>query len=302
MVMTALVVLALAVGLIAGTAMSSDESPTQATASDEGELAQVQAQVAQRDAWLEEVAAATVAGRLDEVSVAILVADGAVATDVDQVVTALEDAGATVDLQASLSADWWTPELAAFRGEIAEQLGESVVEADGLNSAEVLQHAIIQALVPGALSGGTDSPADTGGNAESEDEVADRAEVLLEVLTRSGLVTVETASTKPVDALVLVTADGPAGAGTVADLAASVWEHYVPATLLVVFDKGAAASIATEAMTHGETVANTNRPSVVIATEEILTAPQVVMALVEQRKGGTGWYGEGENLPLIASP
>ncbi len=86
-------------------------------------LKDAQAQVAQRDAWLREVAAASVAGRLDGTIVAVLVADGAAATDVDQVMAALTDAGATVGLQASLSDEWWTPELVAFRGEIADQVG-----------------------------------------------------------------------------------------------------------------------------------------------------------------------------------
>ncbi len=114
---------------------------------------------------------------------------------------------------------------------------------------------------------------------------ADGADVLLQVLTRSGLLTVQTAATGPVDAMVLVTADGPEGGGTVADLAASVWESYVPATVVVVFDATPSPSVATEAMAHGETLATTNRPSVVIATHEVLAAPQVVLALVEQRDG-----------------
>lgn len=302
MVMAALVALALAVGLIAGMSLPREKALTQTTTSTSGELEEARSQVAQRDAWLDEVAAASVAGRLDGASIAVLVADGAVATEVDQVIAALGDAGASVRLQASLSADWWTPELAAFRGEIADQLGESVVGVDGLNSAEVLQHAIVQALVPDVLPAGTDASADTGGDSQVGGEAAGRAEVLLEVLTRSGLVTVETAATGPVDALVLVTADGPEGAGTVADLTASVWERYVPATVLVVFDEGVGPSVATEAIAHGEELSITNRPSVVIATQEILTAPQVVMALVEQQEGGAGWYGTTESLPLMASP
>lgn len=306
MVMAALVVLALAVGLIAGMAIARDDSATQTTASAGGELEEALAHVAQRDGWLESLAAASVAGRLEGASVAVLVADGASDADVNQVVSALEDSGASVGLRASLSADWWTPELAAFRGEIADQLTESVVGVEGLTSAEVLQHSIVQALVPHAVpagaGAGAGTPIDDAGDAQPDGVSADRAEVLLEVLTRSGLVTVTTAATSPVDGLVLVTADGPEGAGTVADLAASVWERYVPATVLVVFDETSSPSVGAEAISHGETLPIADRPSLVIATQEVLTAPQVVMALVEQREGGTGWYGDAENLPLIASP
>jgi len=301
-VLAALVILALAVGVVVGLATPRDAAEAYVTPSAGQDTQDALAQVAQRDAWLREVATASVAGRLDGQSVAILVADGASAEDVDQVAAALEDAGAGVGLEASVSADWWTPELAAYRGEIADQVKESVVGVDGLPSTEVLQHAIVQALVPDAVPAGADAPGDVGVDFPSDGVAADRADVLLEVLTRSGLLSVSKGATGPVDALVMVTADGPEGGGTLADLAASVWEQYVPATVMVVFGETESHTVATEAITHGETLAIANRPSIVIATEPALVPPQVVFALVEQAAGGAGAYGTAENMPLIAAP
>lgn len=301
-VLVALVVFALAVGVVVGLATPRDASVAQATPSAGPDTQDALAQVARRDAWLQAVAVASVAGRLDGKSVAILAADGASADDVDQAAAALEAAGASVGLDASLSADWWTPELAAYRGEIADQVIESVVGVEGVPSTEVLQHAIIQALVPGAVPAGSDAPGDVGVDFPSDGVAADRADVLLEVLTRSGLLSVSTRAAGPVDALVMVTADGPEGGGTMAALAASVWKQYVPAAVVVVFGDTDSPTVATEAIAHGEMLETANRPSVVIATEAVLTPPQLVFALVEQGAGGVGWYGTAEDLPLIASP
>lgn len=301
-VFAAFLVLAMAVGVVVGLSAPRDAAVTGVSASPGQDTRDALAQVAQRDAWLRDVATASVSGRLEGASVAVLIADGVSAEDLGHVVTALGDAGATVGLEASMSAQWWTPEFAAFRGEIADQVKDSVVGVDGLPSAEVLQHAIVQALVPGAVPAGTDVPADVGVDFPSDGVAADRADVLLEVLTRSELLAVSTRATGTVDALLVVTADGPEGGGTVADLAASVWEHYVSATVVVVFGDTESPTVATEAIAHGMTLDEKGRPSVVIATQTTLTPPQVVFALVEQRAGGTGSYGATENLPLIASP
>jgi len=301
-VLAALVMLALAVGVVVGLATPRERAVADVTPSAGQDTQDALAQVARRDAWLQEVAMASVTGRLDGKSVAIVVAAGASADDVDQVVSALENAGATVGLEASMSADWWTPELAAFRGEIADQVTDSVVGVDGLPSTEVLQHAIVQALVPDAVPAGADAPGDVGVDFPSDGVAADRADVLLEVLTRSELLSVSQRATGPVDALVMVTADGPEGGGTLADVAASVWEQYVPATVVVVFGETESPTVATEAIAHGATLATANRPSIVIVTQAALTPPQLVFALVEQEAGGSGSYGTAEDLLLIASP
>jgi len=304
-VSAALVALALAIGVLLGTAIPRTAEKSQASPSANEDAQAALDAVAQRDRWIDELSAASVAGRLDGMSVAVLVADGASTSHVDQVTEALSRAGAIVGVQASLSDEWWTPEMVAYRGEIADQIEESVVGAEGLTSTEVLQHAIVQALVPDAVPDGAEAPGDVGQDFPSDGVAADRAEVLLEVLSRSGLVTVDTPATAPVDALLVVAADGPAGAGTVADLAASVWEQYVPATLLVVFGSATeqtdVPTVAKDAMTYGESLPMTNRPSVVIATQSALVAPQVVFALVEQAAGGSGAYGEMADLPLIAA-
>ncbi len=301
-VLAALVVLALAVGFVVGMATPRDRATADVTPSAGQDTQDALAQVAQRDAWLYEVATAAVAGRLEGKSVGVLVAHGASADDVDQVVSALDSAGATVGFEASMSAEWWTPELAAFRGEIADQVIDSVVGVEGLPSTEVLQHAIIQALVPDAVPAGADAPGDVGVDFPSDGVAADRADVLLEVLTRSELLSVSELATGPIDAFVMVTGDGPEGGGTTADVAASVWEQYVPATVVLVFGDSESPTVATEAIAHGATLATANRPSVVIATQSTLTPPQLVFALVEQQAGGSGSYGTAKDLPLIASP
>lgn len=302
LVFAALIVMALAVGFVAGTATPRDQEATRVTSTGGQAADEALAQVAVLEDWLMNVSAAAIAGRLDGVSVGVLVADGAEAEDVEAVTQALKSAGAQVGLEASLSAEWWTPELASFRGEIADQVAQSVVGAEGLSSTELLQHAIIQALVPGAV------PADVAGQGDVQAEpgegvvAADGAEVLLEVLTRSGLLTVDRAAEAPVSALVVVTADGPEGAGTIAAVAAGAWENYVPATLIVTFGSATAPSVATDAISQGEALAADARPSVVVATEPSLVDAQVVLAVVEQLDGGAGSYGIGENLDLIAQP
>ncbi|WP_291378562.1 copper transporter [Demequina sp.] len=301
-VFAAFLVLALSAGVLIGLAAPRGVDATKASPSAAADIEEALARVAQREAWLAEVVTASVSGRLEGAEIAILVADGASAADVDKVTTALKDAGATVALEAALSADWWTPELGAYRGEIADQVADSVIGAEGLPSTDVLQHAIVQALVPDAVPAGAEAPGDVGVEFPDDGVAADRTAVLFEVLTRSDLLAVSEAATGPVDALVIVTAQGPEGGGTMAGLAASVWEQYVSATLVVVFDNGEAPTVATEAITHGATVAITDRPSVVVATEESLMPAQVVLALVEQRDGGSGAYGAAQELALIAKP
>jgi hypothetical protein len=301
-VFAAALVFAFAVGMVMGLAAPKEADVSQASPSTGADVEQALAQVAVRDAWLNEMAAASTAGRLDGRSVALLIADGASSEDVDTVTAALEGAGATVGLEASLSAEWWTPEFAAYRGEIADQVAASVLGAEGAAPTDTLQHAIIQALVPSAVPAGVAAPGDVGVDFPDDGVAADRAEVLLEVLTRSGLVTVNHAAAGSVDALLIVSADGPEGAGTTAALAASVWEQYVRATVVVVFGSEGMPSVATEAIQYGTTLAIGSRPSVVVATEPTLVAPQVVLALVEQENGGAGSYGAMRDLELIAQP
>ena len=292
LVVGALVVLALAVGVVVGLAAPRDGGTSNATPS--SGIDEISSQLAEHDAWLADVSTAAIAGRLDGLSVAVLVADGAPSATVDQVTSAITDAGGSVGVEATMSADWWTPDLAAFRAELADQMAGSVVGAEGLPATQVLQDAIVQALIPAAVPAGVAPTTDQGGS--------DLSSVLLEILTRSGLVNLSAPASGPVDALVIVAGDGPEGAGTVADLAASEWERYMSATLVVVAGKTDMPSVAEEAMAHGQEISADVRPSIVVAAQPALVPAQVVFALTEQFAGGSGTYGTAEDLPLIAKP
>jgi hypothetical protein len=308
----ALVATALGVGVVIGLAAPrSQQADTSATPN--AQDAQLVADLATRDKWLTAVGDATVTRRIEGMRVALLITDGTDAETVAQVISALEQGGATVEATGRLGADWWDPARSSFRGELATQMSASMVGVDGLGATDVLQHAIVQAIVPGAKPGGTAKSAGTdatGTNGVAEG--ASNQEVLLEVLNRANILTLDHPAAHGVDAFVLVTGEGPTGGGAVAAAAANVWEQYLGATEIVVAGNAAGTSGASASdaipTTASETIAAAadtpaqTRPSVVLISEPTLAAAQIVMALKEQVSGGNGTYGTASGLAIVAVP
>jgi hypothetical protein len=141
---------------------------------------------------------------------------------------------------------------------------------------------------------------------------ASNQEVLLEVLSRANILTLDHAAAHGVDALVIVTGGGPKGAGAVVNAAATVWEQYLGATEIVVADDVAGTSgastpdaiptTASEAMAAAADTPAATRPSVVLISEPKLAAAEIVMALKAQQSGGNGTYGTASGLDIVAVP
>lgn len=303
-VVGAAVVAALGVGVVIGLASPRGFEDESGAAASDSQQSQAAADIAASEAWASAVADAAVAGRLDGMRVALVVTDGTPTDTIDGVTTALADGGAVVVTTAHLGAEWWDPAKSSFRAELATQVSASVLGAEGLGATDVLEHAIVQAMVPGALPVGLDGAGESGGE---ESVGIDRQEMLLEVLTRAKILTIDEPAVEGVDAVVFVSGAGPEGAGVAVNAAASVWEDYLGSTLIVVApdpaaDATALPATADEAVTAGGAEDEATRPSVVIVTEARHVAAQVVMALVEQSTGGTGVYGAVGDLSLIAVP
>ena len=307
----ALVAIALGVGVVVGLAAPRGQQADDASAAPTAQDAQLTADLAKSDTWLTAVTNAAVTRRIDGMRVALLVTDGTPAAAVEQVRSALEQGGASVEATGRLGAAWWDPTRSSFRGELATQMSPSIVGVDGLGATDVLEHAIVQAIVPGARPSGapkaTVSPAASNGGVT---EGASNQAVLLEVLSRANILTLDHPATNGVDALVIVTGDGPTGAGEALTAAATVWEQYLGATEIVVDGAEAAArstsdtisATASDAIAAAADTPESTRPSVVLISEPKLAAVEIVMALNEQHAGGAGTYGTAPGLDIVAVP
>jgi hypothetical protein len=303
---------ALGVGVVVGLAAPrSQQADTSATPN--AQDPQLVADLATRDKWLTAMGDAAVTRRIEGMRVALLITDGTSAETVAQVTSALEQGGATVEATGRLGADWWDPAKSSFRGELATQMSASIVGVAGLGATDVLEHAIVQAMVPGAQPGGTAKSIGTDATGASGVAAgASNQEVLLEVLNRANILTLDHAAAHGVDALVIVAGEGPAGAGAAVNAAAAVWEQYLGATEIVVAGNDAASSgvstpdaiptTASEAIAAAADTPAATRPSIVLISEPKLAAAEIVMALKEQESGGNGTYGTAPGLDIVAVP
>lgn len=245
--------------------------------------------------WLAPLALAATSQRLEGVPVMIVTVDGALPDDVKAVEEALTGAGANIVASATLEPAWWDPEQVAYRSSLGQQLAQSVAGAGEIDSADILDHALIQALVPGLVPAGAGAP---------EDGVTPSPSLLLDVLTSGELIRSATiGSVAPSAVVVIAPGDGQGIADAVVK-AASAWEGYVPATEVVVasFDATTLPGVAHEAIESSAERAENARPSIVVPSDKRIAAAQVVMALAEQLSGGTGTYGVTASLDLIAAP
>ncbi len=306
---------ALAIGMVIGLAAPRDEqvkSPVSGSAS-----VTPSQPGADAEQWLAELAPVSTQGRLDDMRVALVATAGATEEDREAVERALTDAGASVPVIATLGEEWWDAQWGTFRGELADNLTGVVQGADDASPQMLLSHAIAQALMPGALPAG----AETQPEASPEDPIVldgepetRPTEVIRTSLERADILTIDMAEplvedetgapvTPPaLDAIVLVTGEGPEGGGIVAARAVAMWELYVPTTVIVVGHSATAAEPHATATEITDTVRETTtaeRPSVVLVTHPVLLAPQLVFGIVEQRDGGNGVYGTIGDHPIV---
>lgn len=259
----------------------------------DGRIDSLEASLAEHDAFLEALGPVVIADRLAGVNVVIVSAPGVGAEQEAFARAALEAAGATVVGDAQLGDAWFAAERVAFRNELAEQVRGDVALTDAASGSEaVLQHALVQALLPTtALLDPSEEPVLALG----------RAGTLREVLVRSDLLTIDISEDAEAGAVVLLYADPSDDAAQNALAAASF------ARLAGVVDTlgrwvviasgpsdadGVAGAVASQASLQGVSVvadAWVPRGGIVLA-----------LALREQVDGGSGVYGAdgiGRALP-----
>lgn len=259
----------------------------------DGRIDSLEASLTEHDAFLEALGPVVIADRLAGVNVVIVSAPGVGAEQEAFARAALEAAGATVVGDAQLGDAWFAAEHVAFRNELAEQVRGDVALTDAASGSEaVLQHALVQALLPTtALLDPSEEPALALG----------RAGTLREVLVRSDLLTIDLSEDAEAGAVVLLYADPSDDAAQNALAAASF------ARLAGVVDTlgrwvviasgpsdadGVAGAVASQSSLQGVSVvadAWVPRGGIVLA-----------LALREQVDGGSGVYGAdgiGRALP-----
>jgi len=323
-VAVAAIVAAAAIGYMAGFSTNDPRTVDATPTTSDTASPTASGSLGETDQWLADIADAVTASSLTGMRLAVVSTDGASASLTDQVSQLIVDAGGTVAVQATLGSHWWAPDLATFRAELADQLATSIVGAPDASASVLLNHAIVQALVPGAIPAGSSdssnssgdasapSAGDDGGQVVAEgeglivlgDSAPDSAaEVMRTSLERSDIVSFTTPpATQPVDGVVLVMGEGPEGGGLAAARFVAVWEQYAPVSVVVAGTPASARAIpatANDLITGLSEEAVGTRSSVVVATAPVLVGPQVVLALAEQFDGGSGNYGTFDGLATV---
>jgi hypothetical protein len=200
---SAALVFALAVGVILG----SGPLRTALLGQGANEADALRADLAARDAdvasathandvlarYIAELEPFTTEGRLGDVNLALVIAPGVTPEQAERVASAVTASGASVVATTTLSELWLDPDQVAFRTALAEEIVADVGVATEQTAPEAVLHAALaQVLVPSLAvapepwSSDEALPPDTTLPQE-------QAAVLLDVLTRAGLVTVSRA-------------------------------------------------------------------------------------------------------------
>lgn len=249
--------------------------------------------------WLDAVAQAAVSNRLEGLSVVVVAAPGTREGLITSVSEALALAGAQQSATVQLGSAWWDPAQAAFRAELAAQVGD-----DGSGDwAAAFEWAVVSAVYPAALVQGQGQdqeivvdPAD----APALSEAAARADIL----TRAQILESEAPVEGPVDAVVILASEVTEGGSEALVRASIAWERALGAAVIVLETPEAtvASQDALDAVAALDQVTQDSRASFVLATQARLTSAQVVAALAAQLGGQAGNYGAVDGLDLIAIP
>lgn len=184
------VFMALAIGVVLGAGPLQDSIGDQLSnqvdelVQDKADLQQAvanrDAQIAERDAFIDAVAERLVSSHLGARDVVVITLPGADSGTVDALTEGIESAGAQVSGQVDLTPRWTDPGQAAFREELVAQL--PAVEAGDA--------ATVEARLAAALAGAVVTPEVPGQGPAADDTATDDTATVLEALTGAGLVSV----------------------------------------------------------------------------------------------------------------
>lgn len=293
------VFLALAVGIVLGAGplrTSVGAALTDEVGSLRSQDARLRARVADRDADLRQrdafIAAATgplVAGTLAGTSVAVVTLPGAAGAEVSAVTGALETAGATVTGRLAVQDTWVDPGQATFRRTLAAQAAPYLDPRPPADADATTELA--QALAQAVVTADPAAPAPPAGSGRLNG---------LQLLRTAGLV--EYGSAPPAPASAAVVLGGPHRAGTSAGASASPsgggpdWSPLVAA--LDAGGRGAVLAAPRSATAGGGALAAVRAHvpggvSTVDSADTPMGVAATVLALAQQVAGGSGQYGSG---------
>ncbi|GAB2700014.1 copper transporter [Thalassiella azotivora] len=294
------VFMALAIGVVLGAGPLRDAIGDQLSNQVEGLLedktalqqavANRDARIAERDAFISAVAPQLVSGQLGGRSVVLVTLPGVQDQDVEQVSAQLDAAGASVSGRVALGGSWFDPGRGEERADVADAQGALLPQppADDAEAEEVLADVLAHLVVTTDLL--------RAGQADEE------ARAGLEALASEDLVSVEGAPWSRAS-VALVVAPGPADLPEADDTAWQDAEEAAVRTLVTALDEaGGGTVLAGPLSSAGENglvaaVRGSDAASVV-STVDTLDAPTgrvaAVLALREQLAGGVGHYGAGE--------
>ncbi|QDB79762.1 copper transporter [Georgenia wutianyii] len=304
------VFLALALGIVLGAGPLNEPLGDQLTGQVEElredrdrlrtELEVSEAEVEQRDQFIDELAAATLGSRLEGRAVATVVLPSANSDDVADVRLRLEQAGATVTGQVQVTEEWTNPDSAAFRSSLAGQILGYLdpVPADGAEPGVILGTALGQALTRSDAEGAPTADART----------------LLELLADAGLVEVVDDPTQAANATVVIAPrseeTGPEESMEPADL--ETREQRLAEEVELVrglAETGEGSVVAGSAATALDLVSAIRADSTAVETvtttdsvSEITGRLNVPMALAVAISGEVGQFGVGADATAAVPP
>ncbi len=258
-------------------------------------LVETESELADQNAYALAAGAELVDGSLTGVTVAVVDAGGTADTLEVDVVSRLEDAGARIVAQASLTDAWSSAEDSVLRGTVADGQREHVADAidEEAGTAEVL----------GAVLGLAMTEADQ----QMPSARSERSMELYELMLRVGLVESRFEPSGPADAVLLLggaaadedaTADG-AGSEEPEDVDVVALVSALQATAQDVVVAGPTAAdgdLVSDVRADDDVVA---RVSTVSGTEREVMRLNVPLALAAQIAGEVGQYGFEEDAAVV---
>lgn len=314
---SAALVFALAVGVILG----SGPLRTALVGGNADEAEGLRAELADREAqlaeasdsqqiltrYLDEATGAATAGMLAEVKVAIVIAPGVDADSAQSMTAAVTESGGVVVATVTLGEAWLDENQVAFRAALAEEIVADVGVATEQTAPEAVLHAALaQVLVP-SLAGASDQSAQDPELPPDTTLPQQQAEVLLDVLTRAGLVSMQRAPraddgtvVEPTTVVLLTAPAAPDDSGYADDSAALIRlaGNLVDSQLRTVVAQGPR----TAGDPHEVTATRTSgapRFSVVADAWGPAGRLAVVLAAHAEQAGDSGLYGDPDRDRLL---
>ncbi|WP_402466224.1 copper transporter [Isoptericola aurantiacus] len=258
-------------------------------------LGRTEAELADQHAYALAAGAELAAGSLEGMQVAVVDVDGLPDTVEIEVVNQLEDAGARVVAQSSLTPAWTSAEESVLRSTVADgqrgNLGESV--ADDATTAQVLGTVLGTALT------------------ESDPQVpgvpSQRSTDLYELLTTVGLVESRFAPSAPADAVLLL-ADGgeEAAASESAEASETPEDVDMVSTSIALESVAGTVVVAAPTVVDGDLVAEIRADedavtvlSTVSGIEQDVMRFDVPLAIAAHSAGEIGQYGFEEGATVV---